>query len=104
MGQFLGASKPSIIMNCNCICTVFPPLIASAYIQYTYITKSSVKAFLCKGFPPTFRKRTSWTSERVDCQEIVGRKGFRKLPTPFQVVCIEVRLAPVNYRAPGPGL
>lgn len=77
MGQFLGASKPSIIMNCNCICTVFPPLIASAYIQYTYITKSSVKAFLCKGFPPTFRKRTSWTSERVDCQEIVGRKGFR---------------------------
>lgn len=52
MGQFLGASKPSIIMNCNCICTVFPPLIASAYIQYTYITKSSVKAFLMQGISP----------------------------------------------------
>lgn len=50
---------------------LFSPLIASAYIQYTYITKPSVKAFLCKGFSQPFRKRTSWTSKRVGCQEIV---------------------------------
>lgn len=58
MGQFPGASKPSIIMNCNCICTVFFPLIASAYIQYTYITKFSVKLSYARDFPhPTSSKR-----------------------------------------------
>lgn len=51
MGQFPGALKPSIIMNCNCICTVFFPLIASAYIQYTYITKFSVKLSYARDFP-----------------------------------------------------
>lgn len=51
MGHFLGALKPSI-MNCNCICTVFfSPLIASAYIQYTYITKFSVKLSYARDFP-----------------------------------------------------
>lgn len=50
MGQFPGALKPSI-MNCNCICTVFFSLIASAYIQYTYITKFSVKLSYARDFP-----------------------------------------------------
>lgn len=62
MGQFPGALKPSIIMNCNCICTVFFfffPLIASAYIQYTYITKFSVKLSYARDFPhPTPQNRT----------------------------------------------
>lgn len=54
MGQFLGTLKPSIIMNCNCICTVSPPLIASAYIQYTYITKFSVKLSYAMDLPPPY--------------------------------------------------
>lgn len=62
MGQFPGASKPSIIMNCNCICTVFP-LIASAYIQYTYTTKFSVQLSYARGFSsphPPKKNLVSW--------------------------------------------
>lgn len=65
MGQFPGALKPSIIMNCNCICTVFFfPLIASAYIQYSYITKFSVKLSYARDFPylthPPLKKEPSF--------------------------------------------
>lgn len=63
MGQFPGALKPSIIMNCNCICTVFS-LIASAYIQYTYITKFSVKLSYARDFP-TPKNLVSWAFEGV---------------------------------------
>lgn len=64
MGQFPGALKPSIIMNCNCICTVFF-LIASAYIQYTHINKIQCQAFLCKDFLPPKKNLVSWAFEGV---------------------------------------
>lgn len=82
MGQFLGALKPSI-MNCNCICTVFfPPLTASAYIQYTYITKFSVKLSYARDFPyltppPKKKNLVSWA---FDGGGLPGddRKDFNK--------------------------
>lgn len=52
MGQFLGTSKPSIIMNCNCICTVFfPSDCISIYTIYLY-NEIQCQAFLCRGSPP----------------------------------------------------
>lgn len=84
MGQFLGALKPSI-MNCNCICTVSPPppFTASAYIQYTYITKFSVKLSYAKDFPyltphPQKTNLVSWAFERGNCQGTIERKDLNK--------------------------
>lgn len=62
MGQFPGALKPSIIMNCNCICTVFfffSSDCISIYTIYLY-NKIQCQAFLCKGFPPPPKKEPSF--------------------------------------------
>lgn len=54
MGQFPGALKPSIIMNCNCICTVFFFFSSDCISIYTiYLYNNSVSSFLMQGISPT---------------------------------------------------